>query len=110
MAGSLVLNIVISIVALIRSGKSQSTVIEGQPINVKFAEKFVNKEECQRFHQHQDARISKLESEFSCIRQEMKTDRNELRELITEEVGKVHNRVNVVLEAVAEVRGALKKN
>jgi hypothetical protein len=87
--------------------KKPKTSIEPQPLDVRIASEMVTKDYCRSSHVDSSARIARVEADVAALRQEIRDDRLKSTERISNEVGKVHDRVNDVLEAVSELRGRL---
>lgn len=87
--------------------RKPSTRITPQPLDVRLADQFVTKDYCRTAHIDAAARVARIEADVQALRQEIRDDRTKLTERLTIEVGKVHDRVNDVLEAVSELRGRM---
>jgi hypothetical protein len=88
-----------SLAALLSSRKSQKR-------EVSFADEFVRKSECTLHHGSDGNRIAKLESDAIDLRREIKVDHDKFQQHLLDEIGKVQKRVDQLLVAVYELRGA----
>mgnify|MGYP000973262910 FL=1 len=86
--------------------------IGGQPIEIRQSREFVTREELERDRRALIDRVSRIESDVTSLTAELARWRQELHqtELRINAAGedrasKIHDRINVVLEAVAELRG-----
>lgn len=110
-----VTGIVVGVVSLVRGRKRQ---IEPQPLLVSLQERFALKDEvkglvtvdkCKILHSETSRRIDWLEKEMLALRTEMKVNRDQIGALLLTEVGKVHDRINQVMNATSEQNGVLKQ-
>lgn len=80
-----------------------------QKREVSFGTEHVTKDMCRGQHAGVDIRLGKTERELVEMRAEVKEDRDKAMEDLLHQVGKVHDRVNVVLQAVSELKGRITK-
>lgn len=78
---------------------------KSQKREVTMGDEFVTKGMCVQSHEGLSGRISKLEQDLRDLRGEVKNDREIVGQKLINEISKVHDRINDVLEAVSELRG-----
>ena len=100
---------VIQLLNYARGQRPQPRQVEPQPLEVKAAERLVTAEKCRLLQTETNRRLQWLEGEGVSLRRDMKADRELLGRQLLEEVGKVHERINALLEAVGELRGEIKR-
>ena len=97
--------IIFGVMNAARRRESQLREVHPQPLEVIGAEKGVSETECDLRHDGMDQRVGKVERDVELLRTELKADRISIENLIRAETGKIHSRVDDVLEAVSEMRG-----
>jgi hypothetical protein len=103
-SGALLLSVAVNLVTLIVLVTGRKAV---QKREVSFAESFVTKDACESRHGQNTDRLEHCERDLRAIRTESRNDAQRLTSEMLREVGKVHDRVNQVLQAVSELRGEL---
>lgn len=106
-------------------GRRKSVAISGQPIQVQGSPTFVTRDMAEQMAQATGREVAdlkarvtsleggqrdlldKIDQRLDAMRAEIKEDRTNSQRTLMDEITKVHNRVNAVLAAVAEVRGAM---
>jgi Mg2+ and Co2+ transporter CorA len=101
---------VTSIGAFVNGRKRQAREIEPQPLEVRAADQFVNREFCKQIHMREADAIAHIRVNIEKIEREVRENREHFQKELMEELGKVHDRINEILEAVAELRGARNKD
>jgi hypothetical protein len=104
LVASLVLSATVNVLSVVNFARSRK---ETQKREVSFAQEFVSKELCAQSHSQLAVRLTRSEAELLEARHELKADCAALDQLIRAEVGQLHQRINDVLAAVAELRGRL---
>jgi hypothetical protein len=97
-----------SILALVRTRAKQTREISPQPLEVDLVKKLVSTDKCKLIHDDTNRRIVALEEGFDTLRREAKADQNSIMDLIRQEVGSVHVRVNELVDAVGQLRGEIR--
>ena len=98
--GMLFLNAAVAIVTILSVNRSQKR-------EVTFAFEPASKEEFQRHVAEQAESLKTLNAEITALRQEMRKDRDQLLLAGETRVSKLHERINIILETVSELRGRL---
>lgn len=85
------------------------------PLRVEAVPKYVTPEQCHASHAAIITRVERVETDLDGLRTEVRSvqaearhDRERNTSMILEETGKVHSRVNEVLQAVSELRGEIR--
>jgi len=85
------------------------------PLRVEAVPRYVTPDQCASSHSAIIQRVERVETDLEGLRIEVREVQTEARHdrerntsMILEETGKVHNRVNDVLQAVSELRGELR--
>lgn len=90
--------------------------IEPNPLIVALQKDFATKDEirtyvpvdrCKILHGQLDQRLCAIEDSISSMREQLALNREQMTQLVRDEMGKVHHRIDALLEAVAEVRGRM---
>lgn len=103
---------------LFRGDKPVRSELAPQPLRVQEEAPVMTRDMCETQHAtlltrmaHNERMISELRHHLEQVvvdlRVEMKADRDKNSEMVLREIGSVHTRVNQILEAVAELRGAV---
>jgi len=90
-----------------RTGRSESErIISPQPLIVAEAARFVTKDESDIQMRDMRLRLDRVEMAIEALRRDAKEDRESIRQLVVDQVGSVHERINDLTGAVAGLRGA----
>lgn len=88
--------------------EKQTTEIADQPISVKAHVELVDK---QSFHEHaklERERHEKNEQRIATLERKLESDKHEIIEAGEDRADAIHERINVVIEKVGELRGEVK--
>jgi hypothetical protein len=103
-SAALLLSVTVNILTIVVLVSGRKAV---QKREVSFADGVVTKEFCESRHGQNAGRLDRCEGEIAALRAETKEEARRLTSEMLREVGKVHDRVNQVLQAVSELRGEL---
>lgn len=95
-----------SIGSLVNSRKRQSREIEPQPLEVRAADQFVSREFCKQIHMREADAVDTIKANIDKLEREVRQNREHFEAALMAELAKVHSRINEILVAVAELRGA----
>ena len=78
-----------------------------QPLAIQLEKQFVDRKEFERHLMESDRRYHEQVSEFKSIRREAKQDKEDIISSIDEHAVKTHDRINIVVEKIGELRGEM---
>lgn len=86
-----------------------TTEISGQPIRFTEELKFITKTEHTEHCGNMDRRVGVLENDIKMIRHKMESDKTEIIAAGEDRSIKIHDRINVAIEKIGELRGEVNR-
>jgi hypothetical protein len=87
---------------------SQPMELVKQPLRVQFEKEFLTREEHRGICTRLEERTSALEARMTRVERKMESDKAEIIKAGEDRADKIHERINIVLAAVSELKGEIK--
>jgi hypothetical protein len=83
--------------------------ISPDPLRIEKLDKFATRDFCEMKHQEVHRRLDGHDADIRAIYNEIKTGRSEMQNNVREDIAGVHDRINVVLGEVRELKGRVEE-